>query len=92
LPAIDAALLPSNGNLARRRAEMLARSSARLPIPGTSNFAPPKENLAAATISLSDEEFAALGAEPKWIVPPLPATAYATAALNSSEFPRCPNG
>ncbi|CAE6460401.1 unnamed protein product [Rhizoctonia solani] len=43
-------------------AGVLKRSPAMLPIPGTSNVAHVEENIAAAGLSLSDEDFAALSA------------------------------
>ncbi len=39
---------------------MLKRSPVMLPIPGTSKIAHLEENVAACTLQLSDEEFAAL--------------------------------
>ena len=44
---------------------LLKRSPVMLPIPGTSKVAHLEENVAAADIQLSDEEFAALDAEGK---------------------------
>jgi pyridoxine 4-dehydrogenase len=40
---------------------LLRRSPAMLPIPGTSSVAHVEENIAAATVRLTDDEFAALG-------------------------------
>ncbi|MCP1274951.1 aldo/keto reductase, partial [Gluconobacter albidus] len=42
---------------------VLMRSKAMLPIPGTSKVAHLEQNVAAADITLSDEDFAALDAE-----------------------------
>ncbi|OUI98578.1 hypothetical protein HK20_06045 [Acetobacter sp. DsW_54] len=42
---------------------VLKRSPVMLPIPGTSKVAHLEQNVAAADISLSDEDFAALDAE-----------------------------
>jgi len=73
-PLATGALARPGGPLAKAAAEhgatpsqlalawLLRRSPVILPIPGTSSVAHVEENIAAATIELGDEEFAALGA------------------------------